>query len=101
MCIRDRPSTNVSKASRVEAPAGPGPAAPMADGHAGNAAPAAQAGMPADMAKEMGHSGKDLAGMVRNTRNRFWICLFFTLPIFVYAPIGGFFKPPTPPFGLN
>lgn len=39
--------------------------------------------------------------MVRDMRNRFWICLIFTVPIFVYAPMGGFFKPPTPPFGLQ
>jgi Cu2+-exporting ATPase len=57
--------------------------------------------MSADMAHEMGHSGKDLPAMVRDMRNRFWICLIFTVPIFVYAPMGGFFKPPTPPFGLQ
>ena len=27
--------------------------------------------------------------------------LIFTVPIFVYAPMGGFFKPPTPPFGIE
>ena len=25
--------------------------------------------------------------MVRDMRNRFWICLIFTVPIFVYAPM--------------
>ena len=39
--------------------------------------------------------------MVRDMRNRFWICLIFTVPIFVYAPMGGFFKPPAPPFGIT
>jgi Cu2+-exporting ATPase len=39
--------------------------------------------------------------MVRDTRNRFWVCLIFTVPIFVYAPMGGFFTPPAPPFGLE
>jgi Cu2+-exporting ATPase len=34
-------------------------------------------------------------------RNRFLICLVFTVPIFVYAPMGGFFAPPAPPFGLE
>jgi len=56
--------------------------------------------MPVDMAHEMGHGGTDLAAMVRDMRNRFWICLIFTAPIFVYAPMGGVFKPPAPPFGL-
>jgi Cu2+-exporting ATPase len=53
------------------------------------------------MAHEMGHSGKDLPAMFRDMRNRFWICLIFTVPIFVYAPMGSFFKPPAPPFGLE
>jgi len=57
--------------------------------------------MSADMAHEMGHSGQDLPSMVRDMRNRFWICLIFTVPIFVYAPMGGFFKAPAPPFGLE
>jgi len=39
--------------------------------------------------------------MVRDMRNRFLICLVFTVPIFVYAPMGGFFEPPAPPFGLE
>ena len=72
-----------------------------AAGHEGHADPGAQATMSADIAHEMGHNGKDLPAMVRDMRDRFWICLFFTVPIFVYAPMGGFFKPPTPPFGLE
>ena len=75
-------------------------------GHAGHAAGAkggkgATGAMPADMAYEMGHGGKDLPAMVRDMRNRFFICLVFTIPIFVYAPMGGFFEPPAPPFGLE
>jgi Cu2+-exporting ATPase len=57
--------------------------------------------MSSDMAHEMGHAGKDLPAMVRDMRNRFLICLVFTVPIFVYAPMGGFFEPPAPPFGLE
>ena len=77
------------------------PAAPAGKGHEGHTGPAAQPAMSADMAHEMGHSAKDLPAMVRDMRNRFWICLIFTIPIFVYAPMGGFFKPPAPPFGLD
>ena len=88
------------------------PAAPEVDhhkghkGHEGHTMPDAthpgpQPAMSSDMAHEMGHSGKDLPAMVRDMRNRFWICLIFTVPIFVYAPMGGFFKPPSPPFGLE
>ena len=89
----------------VPAPATPGavPAssAPAVDGHEGHVTPGAQPATSADMAHEMGHGGKDLPAMVRDMRNRFWICLIFTVPIFVYAPMGGFFKPPAPPFGLE
>ena len=82
--------------------------APPVSGHEGHpaatntkAATAAPNNMPSDMAHEMGHSGADLGAMVRDMRNRFWICLIFTIPIFVYAPMGGMFKPPTPPFGIK
>ena len=57
--------------------------------------------MPNDMAHEMGHSGMDLQAMVRDMRNRFWICMIFTIPIFVYAPMGGMFEPPLPPVGIK
>ena len=85
------------------APAGeaPSPATPAAEGHEGHAKPAAKPAMSADMAHEMGHSGKDLPAIVRDMRNRFWICLIFTVPIFVYAPMAGMFVPPAPPFGLD
>jgi Cu2+-exporting ATPase len=54
------------------------------------------------MAHEMGHgSGMDMAAMVRDMRNRFWIALVFTIPIFIYSPMGGIFTPPAPPFGLD
>ena len=82
---------------KMETSVGDAPAIPD---HA-HAAAGAQPGMSASMASEMGHSGKDLPAMVRDMRNRFWICLIFTVPIFVYAPMGGFFKPPAPPFGLE
>ena len=77
------------------------PTAPAGKGHEGHAAPVDQSTMSADMAHEMGHGGTDLAAMVRDMRNRFWICLIFTIPIFVYAPMGDFFAPPKPPFGLE
>ena len=42
----------------------------------------------------------DLPAMVRDMRNRFWICLLFSVPIFVYSPMGNFFAPPGPPLGM-
>lgn len=73
--------------------------------HAGHAAaPAVEAEEHAEMdvvAHEMGHGGgMDMRAMVRDMRNRFWICLAFTVPIFIYSPMGGLFTPPAPPFGL-
>ena len=65
------------------------------------AKPSASATMSADMAHEMGHSGGDMSAMVRDMRNRFWICLVFTIPIFIYAPMGGMWQAPAPPFGLE
>ncbi len=70
-------------------------------GHGGHAAPGAKPDKAASMAHEMGHSGSDMGAMVRDMRNRFWICLAFTLPILVYAPMGGMWPAPTPPFGLD
>ena len=53
-------------------------------------------------AHEMGHGGgMSMEAMVRDMRNRFWTALIFSLPIFVYSPMGGLFTPPTPPFGLR
>jgi Cu2+-exporting ATPase len=82
-------------AAPVPAPApDAAPAAPAGKGHEGYAAPDAKPAMSADMAHEMGHAGTDLPAMVRDMRNRFWICL-------AYAPMGDFFEPPAPPFGLE
>ncbi len=65
-------------------------------GHGGSTSP-----MSSDMAAEMGHGGNmDLPAMVRDMRNRFWICFVFTVPIFIYSPMGGLFTAPAPPFGL-
>jgi Cu2+-exporting ATPase len=85
----------------------PAQKAPAATDHAGtdHADPEATSGTSSpkssDMAREMGHSGNmDLPSMVRDMRNRFWICLVFTVPIFIYSPMGKLFSPPAPPFGL-
>ncbi|MDP1692175.1 MAG: heavy metal translocating P-type ATPase [Burkholderiaceae bacterium] len=54
------------------------------------------------MAHEMGHGpGMDARGMARDMRNRFWICLAFTVPIFLYAPMGMDFIKLSPPFGME
>jgi Cu2+-exporting ATPase len=53
------------------------------------------------MAQEMGHgAGMDMQAMVRDMRNRFWIALAFSLPIFAFSPMGMDFIQIPPPFGL-
>jgi len=84
---------------------------PVHDGHASHtghddtAHPAEHGehtGAKDEMAHEMGHGGSmDMQAMVRDMRNRFWVCLIFSLPIFIYSPMGGLFEPPAPPFGLR
>lgn len=94
------PSAPPGNAPKSSAP--PGAAGSSPNAHAGHKpATGAAPAMSADMAHEMGHDGMDLPAMVRDMRNRFWICLVFTVPIFVYAPMGGMFKPPAPPLGLD
>ena len=69
--------------------------------HKSHAASSTQPAMSSDMAHDMGHGGNmDLAAMVRDMRNRFWICLVFAVPIFIYSPMGNLFPAPAPPFGL-
>lgn len=54
------------------------------------------------MAHEMGHGGgMDMPAMVRDMRNRFWIALAFSLPIFALSPMGMDFIRVPPPFGLR
>jgi Cu2+-exporting ATPase len=94
-----RPDPDAAAPAPVAVPAAV-PAAPAGKSHEGHAKEGAQPAMSADMAREMGHGGTDLPAMVRDMRNRFWICLIFTVPVFVYAPMGDLFTPPAPPFGL-
>src|SRR5579884_3336323 len=70
--------------------------------HAAHATARKAAPAMAEMAHEMGHGpGMDLAEMARDMRNRFWIALLFSVPIFLYAPMGIDFIRLTPPFGLS
>ena len=95
------PSTTVPGAPKAAPEAHKGATQSGHEGHESHKAAGAPSAMSADMAHEMGHDGMDLAAMVRDMRNRFWICLIFTIPIFIYAPMGGMFEPPVPPFGLE
>jgi P-type Cu2+ transporter len=75
----------------------PAPPLPKPHLHAPAAAP-----MSHDMAHEMGHgAGMDMQAMVRDMRNRFWISLVFSVPIFLYSPMGMDFISLKPPFGMD
>jgi Cu2+-exporting ATPase len=68
---------------------------------AARAAHAAQPHAADEMAHEMGHgAGMDMGGMVRDMRNRFVVCVAFTIPLFLWAPMGLPIAAPPPPFGL-
>jgi P-type Cu2+ transporter len=97
--VAPAPTPAASKPTADAAAAAPAPdaAAPAGKGHAAPDGPPAKV---AEIAHEMGHGGKDLPAMVRDMRNRFWICLIFSVPIFVYSPMG-LFTPPAPPFDLE
>jgi P-type Cu2+ transporter len=69
-------------------------------GHSG-APPADATSSPDAMAHEMGHGAHmDAHAMARDMRRRFWVCLIFALPIFVWSPMG-LMTPPAPPLGLS
>ena len=105
-----QPAAPASVAAKSDTVSKPAPEAPKPDFtpsaaatlHKGHAEPDGKGAKSAEMAHEMGHGGgKGLAAMVRDMRNRFWVCFVFSLPIFVYSPMGGLFTPPAPPFGLE
>ena len=118
----DPPSGNVTSMESVPGKAHATDRTGAAHGaHAAHAAPAAETA-PADMAAhgkahamrtpahvakeemahEMGHgAGMDMAAMVRDMRNRFLVCLAFTIPLFIWAPMGLPIPTPAPPFGLT
>lgn len=63
---------------------------------------AAASGRMDAMSHEMGHgAGMDMQDMVRDMRNRFWISLVFSIPIFLYSPMGMGFVDLQPPFGMD
>ncbi|MFZ5673225.1 MAG: heavy metal translocating P-type ATPase [Pseudomonadota bacterium] len=99
-----QPTVAPSPSSEPPAKAGhAGHGAPTSSGHAMTPAKTSSSmPMSHDMAHEMGHAaGIDMQAMVRDMRNRFWISLVFSVPIFIYSPMGEMFAPPAPPFGLR
>lgn len=62
--------------------------APMERSGEGVAAKGAETGEMVAMAHEMGHGGgTDMAGMVRDMRNRFFVVFIIAIPVFLYSPL--------------
>lgn len=55
----------------------------------------------AEHVEAMTHGEMDMQAMVCDLRNRFWTCLIFSLPIFLYSPMGMKFIALKPPFGMD
>ncbi len=77
-----------------------------ADSHAAHQGPGDAAshamGDQADMMHDMGHgSGMSMEAMARDMRNRFFIALLFSIPVFLYSPMGKMFGDFATPFGLE
>ena len=72
------------------------------DAHAAHGKHAAQPRGHDEMAHDMGHgAGMDMAGMVRDMRNRFLVSLAFSVPLFLWMPMGLPLPTPPVPFGLR
>ncbi|MGK2926253.1 MAG: heavy metal translocating P-type ATPase [Lysobacterales bacterium] len=67
--------------------------------HAAQAAPADNA--TAEHGGMHHHGGGDMQAMVRDMRNRFVVCLLFSVPIFLAAPMGMDLPTLKPPFGMS
>ena len=56
----------------------------------------------ADMMHDMGHgAGMSMQDMVRDMRNRFFVALIFSIPVFLYSPMGKMFGDFATPFGMD
>ena len=56
----------------------------------------------ADMMHDMGHApGMSMQDMANDMRNRFLVALVFTVPVFLYSPMGQMFGDFPTPFGLD
>ena len=91
-------------AEKADAHAGHGTPAPAARSGAGVATQGAETGEMEAMAHEMGHGGgMDMAGMVRDMRNRFLVSIILAIPVFLYSPLfTDYFRIQLPlPFGLS
>ena len=69
-------------------------------GHAGHGGEAAH--QMSDMMHDMGHApGMSMQDMANDMRNRFLVALLFSIPVFLYSPMGKMFGDFPTPFGMD
>jgi len=69
-------------------------------GHAGHGGEAAH--QMSDMMHDMGHApGMSMQDMANDMRNRFLVALLFSIPVFLYSPMGKMFGDFATPFGMD
>ncbi len=68
--------------------------------HAGHATAAGRETKATHDAHEGMHHGGDLHAAARDMQRRFFVALIFTIPVFLWSPMG-LMKPPAVPFGLD
>jgi Cu2+-exporting ATPase len=93
-------------AATTPAASGAAPKKPPAALHAGHAAHAGPRGEAAhqmsDMMHDMGHApGMSMQDMANDMRNRFLVALLFSIPVFLYSPMGKMFGDFETPFGMD
>ena len=93
-------------AATTPAVSGAAPKTPPAALHAGHAAHAGHGGEAAhqmsDMMHDMGHApGMSMQDMANDMRNRFLVALLFSIPVFLYSPMGKMFGDFATPFGMD
>jgi len=70
--------------------------------HAAHAAPDAGTKAAAHAEHDMSHGpGMAMQDMVRDMRNRFFVALVFSIPVFLYSPMGKMFGDFATPFGMD
>ncbi|MCR5882214.1 cadmium-translocating P-type ATPase [Rhizobacter sp. J219] len=82
------------------------PLTAKAASHEGHAAHGGHGGEGAhqmsDMMHDMGHSpGMSMQDMANDMRNRFLVALLFSIPVFLYSPMGEMFGDFATPFGMD
>ena len=96
----DAHAGHAAHGDHAAAPAGMAPTAPVHGGRTGHGDDAGH--QMSDMMHDMGHgAGMSMEDMVVDMRNRFFVALFFAIPVFLYSPMGEMIGNFATPFGMD